>query len=170
MAAAQTFEVVRTYTVPSDTTTFTLSSISQSYTHLYCVTNIYNNEVGNGMDYYLQFNGNTTANYAVTKWGGNASNTRSSNRTNAASSMQLFYTTNGSTGKAWTAGQIWIPFYTSSFTKNTHVRGGCATSEAGYSTGFFNSTAAINSMTISASSINAIGAGTTITLYGILKA
>jgi hypothetical protein len=45
MAAAQTFEVVRTYTVPSDTTTFTLSSISQSYTHLYCVTNIYNNEV-----------------------------------------------------------------------------------------------------------------------------
>lgn len=170
MAAAQTFEVVRTYTVPSNTTSFTLNSISQAYTHLFCVTNIYNNDAGNGMDYYLTFNGDSTANYAVTKWGGSPSNSKSSNRTNNASSMQLFYTVAGSTGKAWTSGQIWIPFYTSSFKKNIHVRGGCATSEAGYSTGFWNSAAAINSITLAASSTDAIGSGTTITLYGILKA
>ena len=165
-----TFEIVKTHTVPSNTTNVSLTSISSSYTHLYITTNIKNTSGGAGMDYYMTFNGDTSANYAVTKAGFAPGGGKGSNRTNAASSMQLFYTVAGSSNNGWTVGHIWVPFYkNTTFTKNIHVRGTEPLAETGMSTGFWNSTSAINRIDISASSASSIGAGSTINIYGILK-
>jgi hypothetical protein len=169
-----TFEPIATYTLPSDTATYTFNSIPGSYTHLYIVVSILNpSSGGNGLDYYLAFNGDYSANYATTKMGATAS-TRGSNRVNAGNSMQLFYTVAGSNVGTWTTGEIWIPYYTSTvFQKNIQASGG-GIPETGISSSFWNNTSAITSVGFSASnnftSAPLMGAGSTFTLYGILKA
>jgi hypothetical protein len=168
-----TFEPIATYTLPSNTSAYTFNSIPGSYTHLYVVVSILNpSSQGNGLDFYMRFNNDGGNNYAVTKMGATAS-TRGSNRTNAANAMQLFYVVAGSNTSTWTNGEIWIPYYTSTtFKKNIQASGG-GIPETGISSSFWNNTSAITSVGIAADSgfTGAVmGAGSTFTLYGILKA
>lgn len=166
-----TFEPIATYTLPSDTATYTFSNISQSYTHLYVVVNILS--TSNGLDFYVRFNGDGGNNYATTKMGSSPSS-RSTNRRDSAPAMQLFYVVSGASNGTWTGGEIWIPYYTSTtFTKNIQATGG-GKSETGMSSSFWNNTAAITSIGFAATDTfttsPTLGAGTTFTLYGILKA
>jgi hypothetical protein len=170
--ATSTFEPIATYTLPSAANNYTFSSIPSTYTHLYLVANILS--TGTGLDYYIIFNGDNSANYATTKCGTTAAtNNRASNRVNAARAMQLFYTTSGSLSGSWTAGEVWIPYYTSTvFTKNIQAQGG-GNPEVGFSSSFWNNTDAITSLGVAATQVfgggDTLGAGTTLTLYGIKK-
>jgi len=166
----QTFEVIASTTLPSATNSYTFSSIPSTYTHLYLVVNILS--TGTGLDYYIIFNGDNNANYAVTKCGTTATS-RSSNRVNDARAMQLFFVTSGSLSGSWTAGEVWIPYYTSTtFIKNIQAQGG-GNPEVGFSSSFWNNTSAITSLGVAATQVfgggDTLGAGTTLTLYGIKK-
>jgi len=170
MAAGATFEPITTYTVPSDTNNFSLNSLSQAYDHLYIVCNIKSASSGNGLDYYMRLNGDSSGNYVGTRLGGGLSS-RSTARQTTGSSLQMFYCVAGCNAGDWTAGEIWIPYYTNtSGTKGIHIFGGCPT-DTGKTAANYGGTAAISSVSFSSDTAftgNAyIGAGSIFTVYGI---
>jgi len=170
MAAGQTFEPITTYTVPSDTNNFSLGSLSQSYDHLWIVCNIKSASSGTGLDYYMRVNGDTSSNYVATRMGA-SSTSRSTARQNTGSSFQLFYCVAGSNSGDWTAGQIWIPYYTSTTgTKSIFTYGG-STAETGKTSGNWGGTTAVNAVSFSSDTnftgSASIGAGSSFTVYGI---
>lgn len=164
-----TFEPITTYTVPSNTNNFTLGSLSQAYDHLYVVCNILNT-YGNGLDFYMRLNNDSSNNYVATRMGGGTSS-RSTTRQTTGSSLQLFYCVAGANNGDWTAGEIWIPYYTNTNgTKGIHVYGG-SPADTGKTAGNWGGTAAVNALSFSADSGFAgapyIAAGSVFTVYGI---
>lgn len=170
MAAGATFEPITTYTVPSNTNNFSLNSLSQAYDHLYIVCNILNT-YGNGLDFYMRLNGDSSSNYVGTRMGGGSSGGRSTARQNTGTSLQLFYCVAGANNGDWTAGEIWIPYYTNtSGTKGIHVFGG-SPADTGKTAANYGGTAAITSVSFSAdggfTGAPYIAAGSIFTVYGI---
>ena len=168
-----TFDPIATYTFSTAGYSHTFSNISQSYTHLYVLCNFISNG-GAGVDYYMQINGDTGSNYYSVIQSATTSS-RSSARRDNATKTQLFYLQLGSSGTgSVTSGQIWLPYYRDSVSKrNFQVRGGEANRETSSMSGFWNSNAAINSLTFQSHpdpGNNYFGAGTSITLFGLLEA
>jgi hypothetical protein len=173
MAAGATFEPIATYTVPSDTNSYTFSSISSAYTHLYITCNIKSVAPGYGLDYYMRLNGGTSG-YYTTRAGATTAS-RSSTRADNQGSLQMFYVAAGVNANEWTAGEIWIPFYTNTtFKKNVQILGGSALSEVCKNGAYYDSTTAVSSVGFSSdggfTGSAYIGAGSVFTIYGITKA
>jgi hypothetical protein len=170
MPAGRTFEPITTYTVPSDTNNFSLGSLSQSYDHLYIVCNIKSASPGGGLDYYMRVNGDSSANYVATRLGGGAAG-KSTARQNTGSSYQLFYCVAGSNAGDWTAGEIWIPYYTSTTGTKSILTNGGSSAEIGKSSGNWGGTSAVNAVSFSSDAgftgSAYIGAGSIFTIYGI---
>jgi hypothetical protein len=170
MPAAQTFEPIMTYTVPSDTNNFALNTISQSYDHLLIMCNIKSASPGAGLDYYMRVNGDASGNYVATRMGGSASS-RSTARQTSGSSYQLFYCVAGSNAGDWTAGQIWIPYYTSTNGTKSILTNGGSNADAGKTSGNWGGTSAVNAVSFSSDAgfvgSAYIGAGSIFTIYGI---
>lgn len=172
MPAGLTFEPITTYTVPSNTNTVTFNSISQSYTHLYIMCNILSAAPGAGLDYYLRLN-NITSGYNATRFGA-TTGAKSTARQNNDVCFQMFYVQAGSSPSQWTAGKIWIPYYTdTTYQRTVQIQGG-SNNELGKMSGFINSTAACSVISISNdpgfSGATQIGTGSIFTIYGITKA
>lgn len=168
-----TFEPIATYTFTSNAYSYTFSSISSSYTHLYVLCNFIS-AGGAGVDYYMQINGDTGANYYSVMMSFTTS-ARSSSRRDSANRVQLFYLQAGSSGSgSVTTGQIWLPYYKDSSSKRTfQVRGGEANRETSSMSGFWNSNATINSLTFQShpdAGNNYFGTGSKITIFGLLEA
>lgn len=165
-----TFEPITTYTVPSNTNNFALNSLSQSYDHLLIICNILSASGGAGLDYYMRVNGDSSGNYVATRLGGGSAG-KSTARQTTGSSYQLFYCVAGSNAGDWTAGQIWIPYYTNtSGTKSILTYGG-SSAESGKTTGNYGGTSAVSSVSFSSDAAFTgsafIGAGSIFTVYGI---
>lgn len=160
--ANTTYEPIATYTIPSAASTYTFSSIPQTYTDLVLVINGYQTVDDN---VYLQFNGDTGSNYSATAMYGNgssASSFRNSNQTTIQLGG-LFTSANGN-------GIFNIQNYSNSNTfKTVLARTNAAASGTQARVGLWRSTAAITSILVGSNSSNFVS-GTTLSLYGIAAA
>lgn len=169
MAAGNTFDIIGSTTLANSTTsTYTFSSIPSTYNELYVVV-AGQTTTANDNSLAFQFNGDTSATqYAWYAYDGN-------NAVVSATGSLLVNQPNiqfgliTSVGQSVSIGRI-IGYSTSGIYKGVMGEGGFNTRVRGYS-GFWNSTAVINSVTvyIYPNAANFVS-GSTITLYGITRA
>ena len=161
MPAAQTYEPILTYTIPSTTTTFTLSSIPSTYTDIILV---FAGGTVAVTGVYIRFNGDSGSNYSYTRMSGYGS-TATSTRTSNQSRVEL--------GGSWTSTNQMIVHLQNYSNTSVNKIGLCRQSDAtdtvSASAILWRSTDAINSIAFSTDATN-FAAGTVITLYGIKAA
>jgi hypothetical protein len=170
-----TYEPIATNTLGSNSTTFTFSSISQSYTDLRIICNV-NGVVGSG-DYRvgLRFNSDTGSNYSITNLYGNgttAISDRSTSRTFIDNSISIPADSSGEFG---TANYDIMNYSNSSTYKTLLFRQGTTLTTpvnqgASAAVGLWRNTAAITSVTITSITANPLAAGSNFTIYGIKSA
>ena len=169
MAAGSTYTPIATYTLPSNASSYTFTSIPQTYTDLILVANggtvVDSNldlRVGNGSI-------DTGSNYSQTLIGGNGSSalsSRASNQTKWQPSNEDAYWTNGIKGVL----TIHFMNYSNTSTYKTIIsRSSTASLGLNAYVGLWRSTSAINQIYFAGASQNLL-AGTTLTLYGIQAA
>jgi hypothetical protein len=152
-----TYEKIATTTLGSATATVTYSSLG-SYTDIVI---IYNGTTGNNLS--LQFNSDTGSNYSITRIQGTGTSATSARYSNQTSMFGPYSTAN--TVAIWQ-----VMNYSNATTYKTGLaRGGGADYGTEAYVGLWRNTAAITSITVLAPSGN-LASGSTITLYGILKA
>jgi hypothetical protein len=153
-----TYSTIQTYTIPSVTTTFTLSSIPSTYTDLVLV-------FGGGTvaptGVYIRFNGDSGSNYSTTRMSGWATNNNSARSTNQ---------TRVEVGGSWSDTNHMVVNLQNYSNTSINKVGICRTSDATDTVAagaiLWRNTAAINSIAFSTDATN-FAAGTVITLYGI---
>lgn len=167
------FESIATYTLSSTTATVTFTSIPSTYKHLQLRFMGRFSDTGTAIDSaYIQFNGITTSSYARHRLVGDGSNvTVGGNASATFIDLPNTVPFNGNTAGIMGVGIIDIHDYASS-TKNKTLRAisGCDINGAGgyinLSSGLFNSTSALTSISLYGSSVSWV-AGSTLALYGI---
>ena len=155
-----TYEPIATTTLGSSASSITFSSISSAYTDLRLVVTILTTGNTN-----LQFNGDTATNYSVTALTGDGTSASSSSVTSKTSMWGQQGALNNPS--LWT---VDIFNYTGSTFKTCLITTSADGNGSGYTereVGLWRSTSAITSLSFSGGTYNA---GTTATLYGILKA
>lgn len=161
-----TYEMVKTYTVPSATTSVTLSTISGAYTDLVLIVSAGATSSGQGLTY--QLNSDTGSNYSVTALRGNGSAATSFRQSN----NDRIPISNFSEPPTSGVGTYIVNFMNYSNTttyKSSLSRGNSASFGVDAFAGLWRSTAAITSIKINISGGN-ITAGSTFNLYGIKAA
>lgn len=156
-----TYEKIATTTLGAGAASVTFSSISASYTDLVLVA--VSTAVSSANNMTMQFNSDTGSNYSRTFINGNGSSATSSRST---SQTKLFV---GDFGNPTIPSVVIINLmnYSNTTTYKTVVgRYGEADIQTGASVGLWQSTSAINAMTIFAETNN-FASGSTFTLYGI---
>jgi hypothetical protein len=166
-----TYEPIATYTVPSAQSSYTFTSIPQTYTDLVLIINMqssYTGDSGNGAR--LQFNGDTGNNYSDTNLRGNGSSASSYRLSNNYIQLGLLPSSGGGTPAGTLGiGIANIQNYSNSTTYKTvlgRTNNSFAFVEA--SVGVWRNTAPITSITYFGD--GNILAGSTFTLYGIKAA
>ena len=168
MAAGATYTPIATTTLGSDQTSVTFSSISGSYTDLVCIVN---GAVTSADNTYMDFNGDTAANYSQTALRGNGSSALS-NRYSSNNYIVNDVTSFPDTTLSDYTLIVNINNYSNSTTYKTSLsRSNQAGTGVATSVGLWRSTAAITQIDIiPVSGGSIINTGTVATLYGILAA
>jgi hypothetical protein len=161
---ASTYEKIATTTVSgSSTSTITLNSISGSFTDLVLISNWSNSS--SSTDTVIRFNNDSGGNYSSTTLigtGSSASSVRYSN----TSGVYISY----NTGTADRYGITQIQNYSNTTTYKTFLnRGNSASVDVQAVVGLWRSTSAITRIDL-VNNAGVFNAGSTFTLYGILKA
>lgn len=156
-----TYEPISTQTIGTAVSTVTLSSIPATYTDLVLVVG-YGISTTGGENLYMRFNSDTGSNYSNTRLvagGGGTGSYRDSGAT-VINVGAIYTTTDPLTHISH------INNYANSTTYKTVLCRNNTTSNVAAHVGLWRSTAAITSITFSASGGN-FGVGSTFTLYGI---
>ena len=162
MPAGSTYTPIATTTLGSAAASYTFSSIPSTYTDLVLV---YAGTGDNG-DLYLQFNGDTGANYSVTNLYGNGTSAGS----NRGSNNSVSYVPGLIRSTQPSSPITHIMNYANTTTYKTFIaRAGSADYEVMARVGLWRSTAAITSIAIKNTGGN-LNSGSVITLYGIASA
>lgn len=168
MAAGATYEPIQTTTLNSDINSVTLSSISNSYTDLILIGYIQQDASLDTPN--IRFNGDTSANYSTLIFSGSATtivSTRGSNETFIYGGYYAVPPTPDNFGTMI----LHINNYANTNIKKTViVKSGRDTGGIDLHQGYWNSTAAINSITLFMSQNTKWAAGSVFTLYGIKAA
>lgn len=165
---ATTYEPIATTTLGSAAASINFTSISSAYTDLRLVFMMPTSSNGTN-SVYVQFNGDTTTNYSNTRLQGNGAAAASARQTNQTE-IQLTQSQTSTTYP--TMIQMDIMSYSGSTNKTILSNTSADFNGSGVQTlrvGLWRSTAAINRVYLFVDSGN-MNAGTTATLYGILKA
>jgi len=170
---ASTYEKIETTTLGSATNSVTFSSISGSYTDLVLISS-YRGTTTSGAYQAIRFNGDSGSNYSHTFiYGGQSGDPQGSARN---ANITHFYgnTTGGSMSTnrtGFTQNVLYIMNYSNTVTFKTGIlRGGHAETNTDMLVQMWRSTSAITSITSIADGAGNFAAGSTFTLYGILKA
>ena len=160
-----TYEKVASYTVASSgsISTFTLSSIPATYTDLVliCIS-----EATPGPEIWMRLNGNTGTNYSRTLLTGNGTSALSNRAANATKA----FLNDGVTANVPSSQIVNIMNYSNTTTCKTIISRSNSTPDAAQVlVNLWRSTDAINSITILFDRASTFNAGSTFTLYGILK-
>ena len=164
---AITYEPIATTTLGSAQASITLSSIPQTYTDLVVVVEGISSSAVNGI--CMQYNGDTGNNYSLTQVGGNGSSATSTRRTSQSFININYqgYWTNSTRGNII----VNIQNYANTTTYKTCLcRGNTPATGTDAIVGLWRSTSAINQVTITNDGSGNIGAGTSVTIYGIKAA
>jgi hypothetical protein len=164
---ATTYEKIATTTLGSASATITFSSISSAYTDLRLVITALQ---GSGNNIALRFNSDSGTNYSRTRLIGNgtsATSTRATDDTEIDLNREALSSTNPSLYEVDIFSYAGSTYKTLLATSNEDRNGSGSVVRA---VGLWRDTTAINSITITSLSADTMGAGTSATLYGILKA
>jgi hypothetical protein len=167
---ASTYEKIATTTLGSTSATITFSSISSAYTDLRIVLSSTMSLAGRYN--YMTFNSDTGANYSHTYIMGQGTTASSSYNNNDTRIPVDDNQQNGSSTTIPTFSTIDVFSYAGSTNKtvlNTVQADQNGSGAVMYKVALWRSTAAINTITFTTSS-STFAAGTTATIYGILKA
>lgn len=169
MAAGSTYTPIATTTLSSAQNSVTFSSISGSYTDLVLVAN-YSTSTNNSVGIYAQFNSDTGSNYSATIMSGTTT-TAASSRTTGATFIRIGGMVSGTSSSFSNITITNIFNYANTTTyKSILTRTGSADNVNVASVGLWRSTSAITSIVITGESLQDIGSGSTLTLYGITAA
>jgi hypothetical protein len=170
---ASTYTPIATTTLGSSATSYTFSSIPQTYKDLVLIIFASTNHTDNGARGYIQFNtdtGSSNNNYSDTWVGGNGSSATSSRDT-----LQDFiaYGVLGNSSTNFTIQIVNIQNYSNSTTYKTTLSRSSNPSTAGNNglratVGLWRNTATVNTLTLKCDS--SYLSGSTFTLYGIQSA
>jgi hypothetical protein len=164
-----TYERIATTTLSSATASYTFSSIPGTYTDLVLASSC----LGvTGVSYIemIRFNSDTGSNYSNTFTGGYVSSAGSNRNSNVSYIFVNHLNGYFTTGNPMT-GVTHIPNYSNTTINKTVLsRGGGAATDVAMMAGLWRNTSAITSITILFQSSTDLQAGSTFTLYGILKA
>jgi hypothetical protein len=167
----KTYTPIATTTLGSDTTTVTFSSIPQTYTDLVLIANAQSTQTGSSINGLRgTFNSDTASNYSATYLYGDGSAAASARDANITVAQLGNMTQTSAT--YLTANIIHIMNYSNTTTYKTWLSRDDSASVGVYArVGLWRSTSAITQISLERStSPNIIKAGSTFTLYGILKA
>lgn len=162
---AKTYTPIATQTLTSSTGTVTFSSIPATYTDLVFVLNIKSTDAGIDTDVTGTFNSDTGSNYSWTRIYGDGT-TAGAQRTSSQSAMRIG-NQSGTGSSAYSPMILNIMNYSNTTTYKTMI--GRPNNPARIVDAYVNlwrSTAAISTVTFNST----FAAGSTFTLYGILKA
>jgi hypothetical protein len=164
-----TYDKIATTTLSSAVSSFTFTSIPQTYTDLILISSALG-ETGVSYIECLQFNGSTNGTYSNTFAGGYVSSSGSNRNTNVdyifAAHLNGYFTT----GVPMT-GVTYINNYSNTTTfKTTFSRGGSPATDSAMMAGLWRATLAIDEIKIFLQSTTNLQAGSTFTLYGIKAA
>tara|TARA_R110002167_G_scaffold172847_1_gene371172 strand:+ start:253 stop:780 length:528 start_codon:yes stop_codon:yes gene_type:complete len=172
------FTVIDHTELTGSATTWSESSISASYDHLYLEFSARSDNTSYRDEIYVQLNGDTGTNYSVTQLFA-VSATPGSQRQSGVASIQKIYIPDASnTADTFGAGSLWIPNYAntanfkqvlaqaaSSDATTTDYRWGLA-----LAAGLWSSTAAVNQITLGPLTGTNFVQYSTFTLYGVTGA
>jgi hypothetical protein len=165
-----TYEPIATTTLSSAAAEITFSSISSAYTDLRLVVVWQGTQSGSSNNIMGRFNGDTATNYSNTDLNGSGTAAASNRGTNQT--RMNFGFVASTEGTNWGLANIDIFNYAGSTNKTVLCAHSYDRNGSGYvqrNVNLWRSTSAITSITI-LSNVNNLAAGTTATLYGILKA
>lgn len=171
MAAAQTYEPIATYTVPSNTTSYTFTSIPGTYTDLTIVASVASSSANT---FFIRFNGDASALYSCTRLGGSGSTAFSDRETRGASYGVLSYYAYPLSTLGVTNNIVNVMNYSNTTTNKTYLaRSNSAANGSDAIAGLYGSTSAITSIGFSTNGFGGTStllAGSIFTLYGIKAA
>ena len=163
MAAGATYEPIATTTLGSGANSITLSSIPATYTDLVVV---FVGANASADDFILRFNSDSSSLYSTTQLIGDGTSAASI-RSTSVTEIQLGYGTTNRINSAI----INVMSYANTSTNKTALYSYNNTNDfMRRNVALYRSTSAINSITIQRSGAGNMNIGTTMTLYGILKA
>jgi len=163
---AVTYDTITTSTVATATNTITLSSLSQSFTDLYVSLNFLATSAPTNV--YVRFNNDSAGNYNYGYYSGAGS--ADSYTSSALGANQLVtYAQVGSVSTPNIINFHVLQYSNTNVQKVFMARVGSPNSEVGYFSGNYNSSSAINRIDLITNTGN-FAVGTTVTVYGILKA
>lgn len=166
----ETYEPFHTTTLGSAVTNFTIGSISSSYTDIVLVMRY---GISAGADILVRFNGDSNANYN-NRYGWNSG--AASTSFNAGQETTTGINPRTPANQATSIGSLLfleIFDYSSDLWKSTmtrHTGAGGSSAFTSVANGTWMNTSAITSITLVTNSAATFAVGTTVTLYGILKA
>lgn len=174
---AQTYQSISQTTLGAGATSVTLSSIPSTYSHLELFIESRTAYADVYDDMAIRFNGDVASNYAYITLYARAT-TLEVGRTGSSEVYTGYFLTSAANNTANRYGltRIFIPEYkNTSVAKTGFIAGhGCSGVNSkraiGYTSMYWNSTSAINSITILSLTNSNILAGSTFSLYGITKA
>lgn len=160
-----TYELITSYTVPSNTTSVTLSSIPSTYTDLVIVGN-YKVVNGGGVGFSLRFNSDTGNNYEFMGFAANGS----ANSGNYGQPYNMSYVAIALDNPLTTTVAYVNDYATTGKYKTILAHSGNSGFNSAYTGNWNNTASAINSVTFVCDGGSNITAGGIFTLYGITKA
>lgn len=165
-----TYDSIATTTLGGPAQTITLSSIPSGYTDLRIVANLANNQAAG--NWYIRLNGDTGTNYSFTFLVGNAGNVFTGRSANDSAGIEI---DDGFGGLTLGPKLITIDMfsYSGNTNKTSLITSNFDNNGSGSITqyvGLWRNTSAINSITFRNTSASTFAVGSTITLYGILRA
>lgn len=163
---AYTYELISTYTVPSATSSVTMSSIPATYTDLVIVGN-YTVVNGGGVGFSCRFNSDSGSNYEFEGFYGSGTGSNTFNKATAYTMTYLAIADNAQR----TTTVAFVNNYANSATYRTVLaHSGNAIFNSGYTGNWNNVSSAIDSVTFVCDGGSNISSGSKFTLYGIKKA
>jgi hypothetical protein len=163
---ASTYTPIATYTATGSISSYTFSSIPNTYTDLRVICSPFNSAGPD--DLRIRFNGDTGTNYSSSLFRGSGSATLTASDNNATYIGWLGYVNSAASDASVTIIDI-NNYSNTSVNKSILSRGSLASGFVNVTAGMWRSTSAINSITLIAGAAN-ITANSTFTLYGIMAA
>ena len=168
MAAGSTYSTIATYTVPSNTSSYTFTSIPGTYTDLVLIA--FSKTTITGDNLFLEFNGDSAGNYSTTYLYGNGSSASSGRSSNNSGGLIV--------GTADSAQFITIITNIMNYSNTTTYKSALSRTNdtaglypaVGARAGLWRSTSAISSIKIFVPNGGNLATNSTFTLYGITAA
>ena len=167
-----TYEKIATTTLGSASSTITLSSIPSTYTDLRWVLTLPNTALSSGSDIYIRYNSDSSSLYSVTSLDGDGASATSARNTGNDKGIASFQMSYPSTTQPFLLTGDVFSYAGSTFKTSLQEASGDRNGAGGgvsRNVILYRSTSAITSITLFFNTAN-FAAGTTATIYGILKA